>query len=178
MGWARVRRGQQRRLAGVGQPHEADVGEQLELQVEPLFVAGQALFGKTRHPPGGGDEADVAAAAFGAAGHDHALALDGEVGQQAPVGVAHLGADRHLDQGRLAGLAVAVLAGAVAAALTLEMDLVAEVGEIAELPGGGDHDVTPGTAVAAVGTAARHVFSRRKLTEPAPPLPPHTLIEA
>ena len=39
---------QQRGLAGVGQPHEPHVGEQLEPQLEPALLPGQAALGEAR----------------------------------------------------------------------------------------------------------------------------------
>jgi hypothetical protein len=149
---------EQRGLAGVGQADESDVGQQLELQIEPALFAGQAVFGEARHAPGRGHKAGVAAAAFVAARHDDALTFDCEVGEQRAVAVADLGADRHLYDGRHAGLAVTLLAHPVTAALALEMHLVAKVGEVAELARGDHHDVAAGTAVAAVGAAPRHVL--------------------
>ena len=58
---------EQRGLAGVRQPDEADVGEQLQLQLEPPFLARQAALGKARRLAGGRREALVALAARAAA---------------------------------------------------------------------------------------------------------------
>ena len=41
---------EQRRLARVGQPHEADVGQQLELQLDPALVARQPALGEAAAP--------------------------------------------------------------------------------------------------------------------------------
>ena len=43
---------QQRRLAGVRQPDEADVGEQLEVQVDAALLAGQPALGDPRASAG------------------------------------------------------------------------------------------------------------------------------
>ena len=92
----------------------------------------------------------------------HALAFGYQVGDQHALAVADLGADRHLDDGGLAGLAVALLARAVTAALALEVHLVAKVREVAELARGDDDDVAAGPAVTAVGPAFGHVLLAAK----------------
>ena len=51
----------QRRLARVGQAHEADVGEQLELQREPALVADETALGEARALARGAREVAVAA---------------------------------------------------------------------------------------------------------------------
>ena len=61
---------QQRRLAGVRQPHEPDVREQLQPQLERRLLAGQAVLGESRRLPGRGREAPVARAPAAAA-RDH-----------------------------------------------------------------------------------------------------------
>ena len=52
---------QQRALARVGQAHQAGVGEQLEPQLQPALLAGQAALGEARRLPGRVGEALVAA---------------------------------------------------------------------------------------------------------------------
>ena len=64
-------RGQQRRLAGVRQPDEPDVGDEPQLQADPALLAGLALLGVARRLVGGGLEVDVAEAAAAAAGDHH-----------------------------------------------------------------------------------------------------------
>ena len=59
---------QQRGLAGVRQPDQADVGEQLQPQLDPVGLAGGAVLGEARRLPGRGGEALVAVAAAPAAG--------------------------------------------------------------------------------------------------------------
>ena len=89
---------QKRGLAGVRQPDEADVGEQLQRQREPELIAVQTLLGELRRLARGALETDVAAAALAAARDQQPLALAHEVAQEGVVGVAHLGADGHLDR--------------------------------------------------------------------------------
>ena len=56
----------QRRLAGVRESDQSDVGQQLQLQPEEPFFAGLARLGPPRRAVGGRDEARVAAAAAAA----------------------------------------------------------------------------------------------------------------
>ena len=60
-------------LPAFGRPDEADVGEQLELQLDPALVAGQPALGEARRLARGGGEVLVAAPARAAAGDDRAL---------------------------------------------------------------------------------------------------------
>ena len=126
----------------------------------PLF-ARLARLGSPRRAVGGRDEPRVAAPAAPALGDEHALAVLGEVGEQAqvspvagsfsktsvPIGTGDLEV-----VGRLAG---AVGALAVLAAAGLELGVEAEVDE--GVLGGSRDDVDRAAvaAVAAVGTAAR-----------------------
>ena len=65
---------EQRGLAGVGQPDEPDVGEQLQPQLEPALLARQAALGEARRLARGRGEALVALAARAAARDRRALA--------------------------------------------------------------------------------------------------------
>ena len=87
-----------------------------------------------------------------------ALALAHEVAEELAVGVADLGADRHLDE--QFGPVGAALVGAapVAAVGGPEVVLVTEVGEVVQLARRDQHDVAAGRAVAAVGPAFGHVL--------------------
>jgi hypothetical protein len=100
----------------------------------------------------------VAAAALAAPGeHDPGVGAR-EVGDQVALGAERLRPDGHgqLDRGAVG----AVLAGAAArlAAAGLELRLGAERGEVAQARIGDEHDVAAAAAVAAVGTALRHVL--------------------
>ena len=57
----------QRALADVGEPDERDVGDQLQLELEPALLAVLALLGEARRAPPVGQEPGVAAAAPAAA---------------------------------------------------------------------------------------------------------------
>src|SRR6185437_14758624 len=119
--------------AGVRQPHEPDVGEQLQAQLQPARLARQPALGKPWRQPRGSGETLVALAARAAARGKRALA----VGQQLPAAprqlaavlaghALHLGAWRHPDLERRAGGAVALRALAVPAATGAEVAAAAE----------------------------------------------------
>ena len=104
---------EQRRLAGVRQPDERGVGEQLQVQLDVALVARHSDLGEPRHLPDRADEARVAAAAAPAAREHDARLRVREIGDSSSL-VEHLRPDRHAD---LDVLAVgAVLAGAAAGA--------------------------------------------------------------
>ena len=147
---------QQRRLAGVGEPDEADVGEQLEVQLDAALLARQALLGQPRRLPHRRLEARVAAPPGAAARDRDLLAGTHEVEPRA-VPALDLGAGRHRDDQRLAVRAVALGALAVAAALGAEVHAPAEGLEVAQRVVAAQHDVAAAAAVAAVGPALGHV---------------------
>src|SRR6185312_7909410 len=96
-------------------------------------------------------EIGVAEAAIAALGDGEALADLGEIGEQGlAVLLVDLGANRHLHDLVFAVGAVPILAHAVAAALGLEMLLVAIIDERIELRDRLDDDVAAVAAVAAV----------------------------
>ena len=70
---------EQRRLAGVRDADEADVGEQLQAQVDPALLADEPALGEPRRLARGRREALVAAPARAAARDDDALAGHDEV---------------------------------------------------------------------------------------------------
>ncbi len=76
-----VRR-QERRLAGVGQPDQPDVGDQLQPQPDIALLARPALVGAARRAVGRGLEMQVAVAAVATLEQHDPLADLGEVGQQ------------------------------------------------------------------------------------------------
>ena len=84
---------QQRGLAGVGQADEADVGEQLEVQLDLALLARQPLLGQPRRLADRGREALVAAPARAAARQRDLLAGPHEV-VRAPVPALDLRAGR------------------------------------------------------------------------------------
>ena len=98
---------EQRRLAGVGQAHEADVGDQPQLEVDRALLARLAALGVRGRLVGRGLEVRVAEAAATAA-RDHDLLADGDEvrDQGARRVVEHARAGRDGEEQVLAGLAV------------------------------------------------------------------------
>ncbi len=81
-------------FADVGEADNADVGEELQFELDARGFAGVAVFRKAGSLVGGGGEVRVAATAFAAAGDDGLLAVAGEVGEHpAGVGIGGDGAD-------------------------------------------------------------------------------------
>ena len=158
MGRARVSAASRDDLPALGRPDEADVGEQLQPQLEPALLARQAVLGEARRLAGRALEARVAAPALAAVRDDQALPLDREVAEQRPVLVAHLGADGHVDEQVLAVGAVTLRALAVPARAGAHVRLVIESVEVAHLARGDEDDVTTARAVAAVGAALGDVL--------------------
>src|SRR3569623_1096881 len=126
----------QRRLAGVGQAQEPDVGQHLQLQFEFTHFA-QRAFGELAWRTVG--------AAF-------------ETG----VAVAHHRADRYRDDEIVAALAGAVAAHAVLAALCLEFTGVAKIDQGIEIDVGDQKHTAAVAAVAAVRPAERDEFFAAK----------------
>src|SRR5262249_16621717 len=140
--------------SGVGEAHEACVGDQLEAQPDPALLAGPAGIGAARRAVGRTLVVRVAEAAV-AAHHEHrALAGLHEVEQHGlMVLVEHLGPDGNAQHQGLARRAGAVAPRAAAAVLRGEMLLVAAVDESVEVGGGPEHAVAAAAPVAAVGAA-------------------------
>ena len=158
LGPRRGERREQRRLAGVRQPDEADVGDEPELQPQPVLLARLALLGVARRLVGRGREMRVAEAAAPAAGDHRGLAGHDEVGEQAARLVVECRrARRDVEVQVVAGRAVAPGPLAAAAGRRPEVVLVAEVAErrLAGVDAEVDRPAT--AAVAAVGAAARDV---------------------
>jgi len=137
----------------------ADVGQQLEPQPDPHFLARFAGLVLARCAIGAGFVARVAAAAHAAFEEHEPLADLGEIGEHLFLVLAeHLGAERNLDDEVGCAGPGPVLALAVIAALGLEMLGVAEVDERVEALDGFEHDVAALAAIAAVGAAVLDIF--------------------
>src|SRR5690606_34023548 len=105
---------------------ETGVGDQLELEVEPLLVTGQSALGKARCLTRGGREVPVATAAAAALGDEQALAGAHHVVYRAIL-EGDLRTGRDADFEEFAAPAIAATALAVVAALGGEMHLAREV---------------------------------------------------
>ena len=105
------------RLAGIGQPDQPGVGDQLEAKPHPQLRARPAGAVLARRAIGGGLEAGIAAAALAALQQHDPLADLGEVGEDMRLVLAeHLGADRDPDGEIATARAGLVAAGAALAA--------------------------------------------------------------
>jgi hypothetical protein len=133
VGDLRVSRGhgrEERRLAGVRQTDEPDVGDEPQFQPEPALLAGQALLGVLRRLVRRRREVDVAQPALAAPGDDDRLADGDEIGQElAGCVVGDRGPRWHGQDEIVAGLAVPLRALTAAAGRGLEVVPVAEVAE-------------------------------------------------
>ena len=151
-------RREDRRLARVRQPDEADVGDQPELEADPALGARLALLGVLRRLVGRGLEVRVAEPAATAAGDHRALADRDEVRQQrAGLVVVDRRAGRDVEGQVVAGLAVPSRLRPATTRRRAEVVPVIEVaqGRLAGVDPKVDRSAT--TAVAAVGAAARDV---------------------
>src|SRR5690606_20826498 len=139
------------RLTGIGQADQAGIGNELQSQPDPALLAWQARIG----PPGSlvdrGLEMGIAEAAIATARQDEALAHLGHVhNRRLAVRLQDLRAGRDPENDVLAPGAGPVAAHAVAAALRLEVLLVAKVDEGVEPIDAFDDHIAAAAAVAAV----------------------------
>ena len=149
-------RAEQRALARVRQPDQADVGEQLQPQLDPVGLALGAFLGEARRLPHRGREATVAVAAATALGDHRALAGLDQVDRRRPR-PSPPGCPAAPGYPVLAARPVPVGSFAVAPPLGPEVFAAPQRPEIAPRRIADEHDVSPVPAVAAVGPAPRHV---------------------
>ena len=146
-------------LADVGIADETGVGEELEFEAVVALFSGAAELVLAGGLVGAGGEVLVAAASAAAFGDDDGLVGVGEVVDElAGVVVVEEGADGDLEGGVFAGLAGAVGAEAVAAALGFVLRVEAEVDEGVVAERGRHEDVAAVAAVAAGGAALGNEF--------------------
>jgi hypothetical protein len=149
----------ERALAGVRKAHDADVGEQLELEAQLLVIAGPSVLGPARRALAAAREVHVAAPAAPALRDHEGLFGRVEVDQQlAALGVVDLRAHRDAQHALLAGLAVLVAAAPVLARLGLDYARVGEVEQRGQLRVGAQDYIAASTAVAPGGAAERAVL--------------------
>jgi hypothetical protein len=152
-------------LARVGETHEPDVGQQLQLEMQRLHLARFPGFGPPRCAIRGRHELRVAAAATPPFGDEHALSVVREIGDQAravSVLLEHERTDRHGDLEVRRRVTGAVAALSVASAPGFEFGVVAKIDQGVLGGNRGDVDRAARAAVAAVGPAARDVFLSTK----------------
>ncbi len=146
--------GDERGLAGVGQSDQTHVRDQFQLDEELALLAGVAVLREARGLARGGGEVLIAPPSPAAFGHEHALAVVGEVGDHLVRDlVADDRADRQLDGDVTAVRARAVRAHAVLSAAGLPLALELEVIEGVQAFRGDDPDGAARAAVAAGRTA-------------------------
>ena len=153
LGLGRGHHRDQRRLSDVRKPDEGDVGQQLELEVQPTLVARLALLGERRRAAAVAEEPSVASAATSAFGGEVAVTFVDQVGDHHTVGVLH---HRALGDGHdeiLTGSAVLALALPMRAAGGPAMRVVAEPEQRRHVAVGDEPDVAAVPAVAPVGSA-------------------------
>ena len=143
-------------LARIRQANEADISEEPELEADVALLAGVAIFKLARGLVPGFGEVLVAAPAAPTASGDEVLAGGGEVEEHlAGIVIVDDGADRNLEDGIRAGLAVAVGALAVATGVGTEFTIEAETEERVLVGSGDELDAATRAAVATGGAATR-----------------------
>ena len=162
---------EERGLAGVRQPGERGVRDELQPQVERAGLPRKAGLGKARRLPRRRGEPSVAAAAPPAGRNGDAQAGCREVGDQRALLRAHLRPDRDSEVGIVAVRPVPPAATAVSAAGRREERPTAERREVSERRVCDENDIPAAPAVAPVGTALRDVLlateSQRAVSAPA-----------
>jgi len=160
-GTGRGNAGDQRRLAGVWKTHQADVGQQLQLQPQVLDLTRLARLHLARGAIGRRREMRVAEPAAAAARDQHALILLGEIGELSKRGVRVVALledqrpDRHGQLEIRAGAAGAVRTLTVHAAFGPEQRMEAIVDERVDVRAGDDPHRSAGPPVAAARPAFR-----------------------
>ena len=147
-------RRQQGGLAGVGETDQADVGDQLQLQVDPPLLARLPQLAEPWSLADGSGEAGVAPAAPATRGHHQALAGDGEVPDQ----LAALGVGDHRPRGhgqhQIGAVGAAPLGPATRPPVgSVEVASLAIAAEAALVIGDSQHDAPAPAPVAAVRAA-------------------------
>ena len=152
-----AQRGDQRRLSRVGEADQRRVGEQLELEAQPLLLAVLTLLGEARRAPRVREEPRVAAPTLSAARREPAVAVAHEVGQHVVVGAVDDRALGHVDDEVGAAHTVLRLPRPVRPRPGLAVRVVAKREERRDVAVRLQPHVAAPAAVAAVGPAARHV---------------------
>src|SRR5439155_4037168 len=141
--------------AAVGEPYDTHVGQELELEVGPAFLAGASEVGPARRAIGGAGEPGIAAPAARPARDEHALTRNRQVAQPLARGAGrHHGAEGHVQHGVVTGGARLVRALAMLAALSRVMPPVVEVEEGGDGRIGLEEDAATVAPVPAVRAAA------------------------
>jgi len=151
--------GNQSRLAGIGVTYQADIGKKFQLKAKMTLFAGKSVLAFARRLVPRFCEVLIAAPPAATVRDQYALARAGEIGDgRAALIVEHQRADGNLQNHVRTGMAGAVRAFAVAAAIGLEFAIVPVPEQRVVVRISFEIDAAAMTAVAAGRTAAGHVF--------------------
>ena len=152
-------RADQRRLTGVGEADQTDIGEELQFQDHHHFLHGLAGLGVARCLVGGGAKLEVAQSAASAFEQHHDLSVFDDIAEIfTGFGIVGHGAGRYLDVAVCAITAVAAAFAAVAAVAGKNVTVIAQVEQRPVVAVAAQVDVASAPTIAAVGAAEGLVF--------------------
>ncbi len=151
--------GQQGGFARVGQSDQTDVGDDLQLQDDPVLFAGMSLLALSRSPVGRRLEVSVAVTSTATPPHDHFIARSLEVAEYVTtVAVADQGSRGDFDHEILAPATESIGTLAVVAPRRPPVPLMGKVRKVGVTLCRPDHHVTASAAVAAIRPAPRRIL--------------------
>src|SRR5260370_41861097 len=150
--------GNQSGFARVGVADQPDIRQEFQFEAKMALFTGESVLMFARGLMPGLGKVLIAASAASAVGDEDALARRGEVSDGSALIVKHQRADRNLQNHVLSGVAGAVGAFSVGAAIGLEFAVVAVAQQRVVVLLGFPVDVAAIAAVASGGAAARNIF--------------------
>ena len=152
-------RADQRRLTGVGEADQTDIGEELQFQDHHHFLHGLAGLGVARCLVGGGAKLEVAQSAASAFEQHHDLSVFDDIAEIfTGFGIVGHGAGRYFNVPICAVAAVAAAFAAVAAVAGKNVAVIAQVEQGPVVAIAAAVDITPTPTIATVGAAEGLVF--------------------
>ena len=152
-------RADQRRLTGVGEADQTDIGEELQFQDHHHFLHGLAGLGVARCLVGGGAKLEVAQSAASAFEQHHDLSVFDDIAEIfTGFGIVGHGAGRYLDVAICAVAAVAAAFAAVAAVAGKNVAVIAQVEQGPVVAIAAEVDISPAPTIATIGAAEGLVF--------------------
>ena len=149
-------RADQRRLTGIGEADQTDIGEELQFQDHHHFLHGLAGLGVARRLVGGGAKLEVAQSAASAFEQHHDLSVFDDIAEIfAGFGIVGHGAGRYLD---VAICTVTAVAAAFAAVTGKNVAVIAQVEQRPVVAVAAEVDITPTPTIATIGAAEGLVF--------------------